>query len=128
MLALLADGLIRGKSEAAVEAGVSVGVIEGLIDEGALETLVLPPEPVARAPDPNHLRPDLTPAQQIGTFITGAIQLALAAAAWTDLARRSADEVNGPKPVWAVVIAMNFIGPIVYYVFGRRWPVIERRR
>jgi primosomal protein N' (replication factor Y) (superfamily II helicase) len=64
VLALLADGLIRGKSEAAVEAGVSVGVIEGLIDEGALETLVLPPEPVARAPDPDHVRPELTPAQQ----------------------------------------------------------------
>jgi primosomal protein N' (replication factor Y) (superfamily II helicase) len=64
VLALLADGLIRGKSEAAVEAGVSVGVIEGLIDEGAIETLVLPPEPVARAPDPDHVRPELTPAQQ----------------------------------------------------------------
>jgi primosomal protein N' (replication factor Y) (superfamily II helicase) len=64
VLALLADGLIRGKSEAAVEAGVSVGVIEGLIDEGALETLVLPPEPVARAPDPDHVRPELTSAQQ----------------------------------------------------------------
>src|SRR5262247_1868307 len=64
VLALLADGLVRGKSEAAVEAGVSVGVIEGLIDEGALETLALPPEPVARAPDPDHVRPDLTPAQQ----------------------------------------------------------------
>ena len=45
----MADGLVRGKSEAAFEAGVSVGVVEGLIDEGALETLVLPPEPVARA-------------------------------------------------------------------------------
>ncbi|HKF98626.1 MAG TPA: hypothetical protein VKB20_10240, partial [Steroidobacteraceae bacterium] len=64
VLELLADGLVRGKTEAAVEAGVSVGVIEGLIDEGALETLVLPPEPVARAPDPDHVRPDLTPAQQ----------------------------------------------------------------
>src|SRR6195256_4687480 len=64
VLSLMADGLVRGKSEAAVEAGVSVGVIEGLIDDGALETLVLPPEPVARAPDPDHMQPELTPAQQ----------------------------------------------------------------
>src|SRR5262245_10389844 len=64
VLTLMADGLTRGKSEAAVEAGVSVGVIEGLIDEGALETLVLPPEPVARAPDPDFVRPELTSAQQ----------------------------------------------------------------
>ncbi len=47
VLALLADGMLRGKSEAAREAGVSVGVIDGLIDEGTLETVVLPPEPVA---------------------------------------------------------------------------------
>jgi primosomal protein N' (replication factor Y) len=63
VLALLADGLVRGKSDAATEAGVSVGVIDGLVDEGTLETLILPPEPVARAPDPDFLAPDLTPAQ-----------------------------------------------------------------
>ncbi len=36
VLALLADGLVRGKSEVAEEAGVSAGVVEGLIDEGTL--------------------------------------------------------------------------------------------
>ncbi|MDT3685333.1 MAG: primosomal protein N' [Pseudorhodoplanes sp.] len=59
----LSDGLLRGKSEAAQEAGVSVGVIDGLIDEGTLETLVLPPEPVAQAPDADFLQPELTQAQ-----------------------------------------------------------------
>jgi primosomal protein N' (replication factor Y) (superfamily II helicase) len=53
VLALLADGMVRGKSDAAREAGVSAGVIDGLIDEGTLETLVLPPEPVAAMPDPD---------------------------------------------------------------------------
>src|SRR5271167_5087813 len=52
VLVLFADGMLRGKSEAAREAGVSVGVIDGLIDEGPLETVVLPPEPVAEQPDP----------------------------------------------------------------------------
>ena len=46
------------------EAGVSAGVIDGLVDEGTLETLVLPPEPVARQPDPDHRAPDLTAAQR----------------------------------------------------------------
>ncbi len=64
VLALLADGLARGKSEAAEEAGVSPGVVDGLIDEGTLETVVLPPEPVARAPDPDFMQPDFTPAQR----------------------------------------------------------------
>src|ERR1700722_17172962 len=41
---LLADGMVRGKGEAAREAGVSASVMDGLIDEAALETVVLPPE------------------------------------------------------------------------------------
>src|SRR5499433_1106116 len=50
VLALLADRLARGKSDVAAEAGVSPGVIDGLVDEGTLESVVLPPDPVARAP------------------------------------------------------------------------------
>jgi primosomal protein N' (replication factor Y) len=64
VLALLADGMLRSKSEAAQEAGVSAGVINGLIDDGALETLVLPPEPVARQPEPDHRPPEFTEAQR----------------------------------------------------------------
>jgi primosomal protein N' (replication factor Y) (superfamily II helicase) len=64
VLALLADGLARGKRDVAEEAGVSSGVIDGLVDEGTLESLVLAPDPVARAPDPDFLLPDFTPAQR----------------------------------------------------------------
>jgi len=66
VLALLHDGLARQKGEAAEEAGVSVGVIDALIDEGTLETLPLPPAPVARAPDPAHAATDFTEAQRAG--------------------------------------------------------------
>jgi primosomal protein N' (replication factor Y) len=64
VLELLADGMARGKSESAREAGVTSGVIDGLIDEGTLETLVLPPEPVAQRPDPDFQQPDFTAAQR----------------------------------------------------------------
>jgi primosomal protein N' (replication factor Y) len=64
VLRLLAEGLTLPKSEAAREAGVSVGVVDGLIDEGTLEAVVLPPEPIAEPPDPEHGATDLTPAQQ----------------------------------------------------------------
>jgi primosomal protein N' (replication factor Y) (superfamily II helicase) len=67
VLQLLADGMARGKSEAAHEAGVSAGVIDGLIDEGTLETFVLPPEPVARQPNPDHATPEFTEAQREGS-------------------------------------------------------------
>ncbi len=64
VLALLADGLARTKGEASEEAGVSAGVIDGLVDEGTLETLVLPPEPLALPVEPDHLATDFTPAQR----------------------------------------------------------------
>src|SRR5208283_5126478 len=63
VLRLLADGLARGKSDAAHEAGVSVGVIDGLIDEGTLDVLELPAAPVASPPDPAYAVPDFSAAQ-----------------------------------------------------------------
>ncbi|MFN3658399.1 MAG: primosomal protein N' [Pseudolabrys sp.] len=62
-LALFADGFTRAKGEAAREAGVSVGVIDGLIDEGTLETIVLPPEPLMKVPDPDFRKPEFSLAQ-----------------------------------------------------------------
>jgi primosomal protein N' (replication factor Y) len=63
VLTLLADRMVRGKSEASRESGVSGGVIDGLIDEGTLEILVLPPEPVAEKPDPDFAQPDFSDDQ-----------------------------------------------------------------
>ena len=70
VLALLADGMVRGKAEAAREAGVSAGVVDGLIDEGTLETVVLPPEPVAEKPDPDFTATDFT-----GDQLAAAVEL-----------------------------------------------------
>jgi primosomal protein N' (replication factor Y) len=58
----LSDGFARSKSEAAHEAGVSAGVIDGLIDEGTLETFVMPAEKIKSA-DPDFATPDLSDAQ-----------------------------------------------------------------
>jgi len=60
VLDLLADGMLRSKGEAAREAGVSSGVIDGLVDEGTLAAVVLPPEPVAAKPDPDFMQPEFT--------------------------------------------------------------------
>ncbi|WP_349368650.1 primosomal protein N' [Salinarimonas sp.] len=62
VLAAAADGLARPKRELALAAGVSAGVVDGLVDEGALEALALA-EPPRPAPDPAHAAPRLSPAQ-----------------------------------------------------------------
>ncbi|MCJ2079974.1 primosomal protein N' [Methylobacterium sp. J-090] len=63
VLAVAADGAMRGKSALAKEAGVSLSVVDGLIDDGALEATALAPEPVALPPDPDHARVPLSEAQ-----------------------------------------------------------------
>jgi primosomal protein N' (replication factor Y) len=64
VIEVLSDGLLHGKSEAAKEAGVTTGVIDGLVDEGTLtvETMpgVLPPPP----PDPAHAQPEFSRQQR----------------------------------------------------------------
>ena len=63
LLDLLTDGMVRPKGEAAREAGVSLSVIDGLVDEGVLEAVTMPGEAVAPAPDADHMEISLSPAQ-----------------------------------------------------------------
>jgi uncharacterized membrane protein YhaH (DUF805 family) len=47
------------------------------------------------------------------------IELALLIAALVDLIRR--EHTRGPKWIWVLVIVLvNFIGPIIYFVIGRQ--------
>jgi uncharacterized membrane protein YhaH (DUF805 family) len=47
------------------------------------------------------------------------IELALTITALVDLVRRA--QTRGPKWAWALVIVLiNFIGPIIYFVAGRK--------
>jgi hypothetical protein len=63
---------------------------------------------------------DLSPGQRRGLLAAGAAQVALAGFAWTDLARRPRERIRGRKPLWAVAIAVNFVGPIAYLCLGRQ--------
>ncbi|MGM0776514.1 PLD nuclease N-terminal domain-containing protein [Cytobacillus firmus] len=47
------------------------------------------------------------------------IQLILMAVAINDLVK--IEKANGPKWMWAlVIIFINLLGPIIYFIFGRR--------
>ena len=60
-----------------------------------------------------------TPRKLLLTMVACA-QIALAASAWADLARRPASQINGSKRARAAVIAFNFVGPVLYFRRGRR--------
>ena len=52
--------------------------------------------------------------------VLAVVQFSLAGAALIDLARRPAEEIRGPKRKWVGVIGINFVGPILYFIRGRR--------
>jgi hypothetical protein len=63
---------------------------------------------------------ELSQRQQTACLVAVSVQFSLAATAWTDLAKRPAELVNGPKAMWAAIIGVNFAGPILYFARGRR--------
>lgn len=65
---------------------------------------------------------ELSPAERRLIVFAGSIQVGLAVTAWIDLFRRPATQVTGRKPWWAAAIAVNTIGPLAYFRWGRRRP------
>lgn len=55
-------------------------------------------------------------------MLTGSLQAFLAIAAWRNLAKQPAKQVNGRKSIWAAVIAINWVGPIAYFIWGHKLP------
>jgi primosomal protein N' (replication factor Y) (superfamily II helicase) len=64
VIEVLSDGLLHGKSEAAKEAGVTTGVIDGLVDEGTLTVEVMPRALPPPPPDPAYAQPEFSRHQR----------------------------------------------------------------
>jgi hypothetical protein len=62
----------------------------------------------------------LPPSRKVLVMLLASLQISLAVSAWADLAERPAREINGRKGVWAAIIAINFVGPLLYFRRGRR--------
>jgi hypothetical protein len=63
---------------------------------------------------------DLTVAQRKLVVVGGAVELVLTVTALADLARRPADDVRGPKALWALGCFVQPVGPVAYLLLGRR--------
>jgi primosomal protein N' (replication factor Y) (superfamily II helicase) len=64
LINLLSDGLLHGKADAAREAGVSIGVVDGLVDEGTLIVEAMPRALAPPSPDPNFAVPEFSRQQR----------------------------------------------------------------
>lgn len=52
--------------------------------------------------------------------MTISVQVSLFLTALTDIYRRPAEEIRGNKWLWVAASFVNFVGPISYFLFGRR--------
>lgn len=63
---------------------------------------------------------DLTPFQKSMVVLLGFVQVTLLIAALVDIRDRSPEEINGDKRLWTLLAFVNYIGPISYFLFGRK--------
>jgi hypothetical protein len=65
---------------------------------------------------------EMTTTQRAGALLTSLMQCGLLVAALADIRRRPASEINGSKRRWVAAAFINYIGPVAYFVFGRKRP------
>jgi len=63
---------------------------------------------------------DLSARKRTLVSIASAVQFALLVAALYDLRRRPPELVNGSKRFWRAAAFVNFVGPVAYFVVGRK--------
>ncbi len=59
-------------------------------------------------------------AQKLAALLVAFVQYALMAAALWDMWHRPAEEIKGNRRLWTAAAFVNFIGPIAYFVAGRK--------
>ncbi len=63
---------------------------------------------------------EMSPAAQRTVVVVGLAEVVLTTVALVDLARRPAQQIRGAKPLWALGVFIQPVGPIAYLAFGRR--------
>ncbi len=63
---------------------------------------------------------DLSLAQKTGNILMAGVELVLTSVALWDIAHRPVGEINGKKRMWVMTSFIQPIGPIIYFLFGRK--------
>jgi hypothetical protein len=63
---------------------------------------------------------ELSATTRMRIVVMGIVQFVLLAAALWDIRRRPAEAINGSKKLWYALAFVNFVGPIAYFVVGRK--------
>lgn len=62
----------------------------------------------------------LSTPQRAILLAAGILEILLLLAALLDLRRRPAEQIRGSKRVWTLVAFINYVGPVAYFLVGRK--------
>jgi hypothetical protein len=63
---------------------------------------------------------EMSRQQQVSTVAASIVELSLLAATLWDIWRRPAAQIKGSKAMWTGLAFINFVGPLAYFLFGRK--------
>ena len=63
---------------------------------------------------------DLSERRRRLILVAGVVEAGLKVAMLIDIKRRPASQIRGSKWMWRALAVVNGVGPISYFVFGRR--------
>lgn len=63
---------------------------------------------------------EMSPVQKVGNVLMGAVELVLVTLALWDISHRPDNEINGKKRNWVMASLIQPVGPIIYFMFGRK--------
>ena len=63
---------------------------------------------------------DMSDRRKTIILVAISVQVSLLLTALSDIYRRPAEKVRGSKWAWTAASFVNFVGPISYFLFGRK--------
>lgn len=63
---------------------------------------------------------DLSDGQRRLLIAAAVAEASLKIVALIDIQRRPPSQIRGPKALWRAALAVNLLGPLSYFVFGRK--------
>jgi hypothetical protein len=63
---------------------------------------------------------EMSPAQRGANIVLGIVELMLTGWALWDIKHRPDDQINGKKRTWVMTSLIQPIGPVIYFIFGRK--------
>jgi hypothetical protein len=68
---------------------------------------------------------EMSSAQKVGNIVLAVVETILTVWALLDIKNRPEEQINGKKITWVMTSLIQPVGPIIYFIFGRKREMAE---